>query len=60
MHPCPNQMLTANPTPNCGAYSTLMAARQDFARGRVNHLAIEDAQEALDVVLGTFLVNTLQ
>jgi hypothetical protein len=53
-------MLTANPTPNCGAYSTLMAARQDFARGRVNHLAIEDAQEALDVVLGTFLVNTLQ
>jgi predicted aspartyl protease len=35
-----------------------MTARQNFARGRINHVAIEKAQEAPDVVLGTFLVNS--
>ena len=29
----------------------------NYARGRVNHVTVEQAQEAKDVVLGTFLVN---
>jgi hypothetical protein len=35
-----------------------VTARQNFARGRINHVAIEDAQEAPNVVLGMFLVNS--
>jgi hypothetical protein len=35
-----------------------MSARQNYARGRINHVVIEDAQEAPDIVLGTFLVNS--
>jgi hypothetical protein len=35
-----------------------MTARQNYARGRINHVAIQDAQEALDVVLSMFLVNS--
>jgi bifunctional DNase/RNase len=35
-----------------------MTARQNFGRGRINHVAIEDAQEAPDIVLYTFLVNS--
>jgi hypothetical protein len=35
-----------------------MTARQNFARGRINHVAIEDAQEAPDIVLDTMLVNS--
>jgi hypothetical protein len=35
-----------------------MTTMQNYARGRINHVAIEDAQEAPDVVLGTFLVNS--
>jgi hypothetical protein len=35
-----------------------MSARQNYERGRINHVAIEDAQEAPDIVLDTFLVNS--
>jgi hypothetical protein len=35
-----------------------MTARHNFARSGINHVAIEDSQEAPDIVLGTFLVNT--
>jgi hypothetical protein len=35
-----------------------MTARQNFARGKINHVAIEDAQEEPYVVLGTFLANS--
>jgi hypothetical protein len=35
-----------------------MTARQNYVRGRINHVAIEDAQEAPNVVLDTFLVNS--
>jgi hypothetical protein len=30
---------------------------QNYARGRVNHVAVEEAQEAPDVIIGMFLVN---
>ena len=32
--------------------------QQNFARGRVNHVTAESAQEAQDVVIGMFLVNS--
>jgi hypothetical protein len=35
-----------------------MTARQNFVRGRINHVEIEDAQEAPDVVLSTLLANS--
>jgi hypothetical protein len=35
-----------------------MSARQNYVRSRINHVAIEDAQEAPNIVLGTFLVNS--
>jgi hypothetical protein len=31
----------------------------NYVRGKVNHVAVEEAQEALDVVIGTFFVNDL-
>jgi hypothetical protein len=34
-----------------------VAAKQNYTRGRVNHVAVEEAQEAPDVVIGMFLVN---
>jgi hypothetical protein len=33
------------------------AAKQNYALGRVNLEAVDEAQEALDVVIGMFLVN---
>jgi hypothetical protein len=44
----------ATPTPTRGANSVPVASKQNLARGRVNHVALE---EVLDVVLGMFLVN---
>ena len=50
-----NQVQT--PVSNRNANSAPATARQNYARGRVNHVAVEAAQEAPDVVLGMFLVN---
>jgi hypothetical protein len=60
---CPNsrtrvsQPAIATPAPTHGANSIPVAAKQNYARGRVNHVAVEEAQEAPDVVIGMFLVN---
>jgi hypothetical protein len=35
-----------------------MAAQQNFVRGRVDHVTVDEAQVPPDVVLGTFLVNS--
>jgi hypothetical protein len=35
----------------------LVTAKQNYARGRVNHVAMEEAQEAPDVVIDMFLIN---
>jgi hypothetical protein len=53
----PNQTPAAQPTLG-RSNSTPMTARQNYARGRITHVPIEDAQEAPDVVLGTFLANS--
>jgi hypothetical protein len=45
------------PAPTCGANSIPVAAKQNYACGRVNYVVVEEAQEAPDVVIGMFLVN---
>jgi hypothetical protein len=52
-----NQTATATPAPTNGANSIPVAAKQNYARGRVNHVAVEEAQEAPDVVIGMFFIN---
>jgi hypothetical protein len=49
----------STPAPTHGANSVPVAARQNYVRGKVNHVAVEEAQEAPDVVIGTFLINHL-
>jgi hypothetical protein len=39
------------------ANSIPIAAKQNYARGRVNHVAVVEAQEAPDVVIGMFFIN---
>jgi hypothetical protein len=43
--------------PTCGANSVPVAARQNNVRGKVNHVIVEEAQEAPDVVIGTLFVK---
>jgi hypothetical protein len=47
----------STPAPTHGANSLSVATKQNYARGRVNHVAVEEAQEAPDVVIGMFSVN---
>jgi hypothetical protein len=52
-----NQPAIATPTPTRGANSIPVTAKQNYAYERVNHVAVEEAQEAPDVVIGMFLIN---
>jgi hypothetical protein len=52
-----NQPAIATPAPTRGANSIPVATKQNYTRGRVNHVVVEEAQEAPDVVIGMFLVN---
>jgi hypothetical protein len=52
-----NQPATATHVPTRGANSIPVAAKQNYARGRVNHVAVEEVQEAPDVIIGVFLIN---
>jgi hypothetical protein len=47
----------STPAPTHGANSIPVAARQNYVRRKVNHVVVEGAQEAPDVVIGTFFVN---
>jgi hypothetical protein len=47
------------PAPTHGANSVPVAARQNFVRGKVNHVTVEEDQEAPDMVIGTFSINNL-
>jgi hypothetical protein len=49
----------STPAPIRGANFVPVAARQNYVREKVNHVAVEEAQEALDVVIGTFFVNDI-
>jgi hypothetical protein len=39
--------------------SVPVTARQNYIRGKVNHVAVAEAQEAPDVVIGTFSINDI-
>jgi hypothetical protein len=43
--------------PICGANSIHVTAKQNYTHGRVNHVVMEEAQEAPDIVIGMFFVN---
>jgi hypothetical protein len=45
------------PTPTSGANSIPVATKHNYARGRGNHVVVEEAQEASDVVIGMFFIN---
>jgi hypothetical protein len=57
---CPNlrthplQPSASTPAPTRGANFVPIATKQNYAQGRVNHVALE---EAPDIVLGMFFVN---
>jgi hypothetical protein len=53
----PIRMLLLHLPPTSGAISVPIAAKQNYARERVNHVATEEAQEAPDVVIGMFFIN---
>jgi hypothetical protein len=57
LHTRVNQTATATPASTHGANSIPVATKQNYAHGRVNHVAIEEAQQALNVVIGMFLIN---
>jgi hypothetical protein len=54
---CVSQPAIATPAPTRGPNSVPVAAKQNYARGRLNHVAVEEVQEAPDVVIGMFLIN---
>jgi hypothetical protein len=47
----------STPVPTYGANSVPVATKQNYARGRVNHVAVEEDQEGPDVIIGMFFVN---
>jgi hypothetical protein len=56
-HPHVNPPTATTPAPTRGAYSVPVDAKQNYTHGRVNHVVMEEAQEAPDVLLGIFFVN---
>jgi hypothetical protein len=60
-NPCnfPTQTIVSTPAPTCGASSVHVSARQNYVRGKANHVTVEEAQEAPDVVIDIFLSMTL-
>jgi hypothetical protein len=54
MRTCTNQTTTATPAPTHGANSVPVAAKKNYVHGKVNHVVVEEAREAPDVVIGMF------
>jgi hypothetical protein len=55
----PRPKAASTPAPTRGVKSVPVATRQNYVRGKVNHVAVEEAQEAPDVVIGTFFINDI-
>jgi hypothetical protein len=53
----PPQIVVSTPAPTRGANSVPIATKQNYVCGKVNHIAVEEAQEAPDMVIGMFFVN---
>jgi hypothetical protein len=47
----------STPAPTCRANSVPVVARQNYVHGKVNHVTVEEAQEAPDVIIGIFFIN---
>jgi hypothetical protein len=58
-HNRPPLAAASTPAPTRGANSVPVVARQNFVHGKVNHVTVEEAQDAPDVVISTFSVNDL-
>jgi hypothetical protein len=62
---CPNprsrppSTAASTPAPTRRAISVPVAARQNYVRGKVNHVVVEEVQEAPNVVIGSFSVNDI-
>jgi hypothetical protein len=58
-NPCThaNQTATATPAPTSGANSIPAAAKQNYVHGKVNHVAVGEAWEAPNVLIGMFFIN---
>jgi hypothetical protein len=58
-NPCtrPPQTAVSTRAPTREANSVIIAARQNYVRGKVSHIAVEEAQEAPYVVIGMFFIN---
>jgi hypothetical protein len=60
---CPNSHSRTNPpvatthAPTRGANSVPVAAKQNYVRGKINNVVVEEAQEAPDMVIGLFFIN---
>jgi hypothetical protein len=55
--PRANSLVATTAAPTHGANSIPVAAKQNYVCGKVNHVAVEVAQEAPDVVIGMFFIN---
>jgi hypothetical protein len=47
----------STPAPTRGANSVSVAARQKYVCGKINHVTVEEAQEALYVIIDMFFIN---
>jgi hypothetical protein len=56
-HPHTNPPVATTPAPTRETNSVPIASKQNYIRGKVNHVAVEEAQDALDMVIGMFFIN---
>jgi hypothetical protein len=50
-------LIAATPAPTHGANSVPVATKQNYICGKVNHVAVEEAQEASDMVIGMLFIK---
>jgi hypothetical protein len=53
----PHQIVVSTHEPTGRANSVSVAAKQNYVHGKVNHVVVEEAQEAPGVVIGMFFVS---
>jgi hypothetical protein len=58
-NPCvrPPQIVAPTPAFTRRANSIPFATKQNYAHGRVNHVTVEEAQEAPDIIIDMFFIN---
>jgi hypothetical protein len=54
---CPPQTAMSTPVPTRGANFVPVVAKQNYVCEKINHVAVEEAQEAPNVVIGMFFIN---